>query len=218
MDLKNLLCNKSSTLTVPADMVPYHDHHQEVCLRSPMITFGEFKDNWSYSEDITNSRHSTPSLSSCSSTVSSPTTIYLSHHQQQQRTPATISSPLMSSSSSSPQTRTPWTSSEDFLLQKGYAEGLSWALISSTYLPHRSRGCCWGRFKTLQAKMSEHREWSTTEDHVLLLAIKKHDRLFKQAWKAVAREMGNRNWVDCEMRSFKLSRAVRKQRQRACPY
>ncbi|KAI8062898.1 hypothetical protein BC940DRAFT_228490, partial [Gongronella butleri] len=103
------------------------------------------------------------------------------------------------------QSRTPWTPEEDFLLQKGYSQGLSWALISSTYLPHRSRGCCWGRFKTLQAKISEYREWTGTEDHLLLLAIKKHDRLFKQAWKAVARELGgDRSWRECDARSSKL--------------
>lgn len=50
------------------------------------------------------------------------------------------------------QTRTPWTPDEDYLLQKGYEQGLSWAMISSTYLPSRSRGCCWGRFKTLQSR------------------------------------------------------------------
>ncbi|KAI8142541.1 hypothetical protein BJV82DRAFT_669687 [Fennellomyces sp. T-0311] len=55
-----------------------------------------------------------------------------------------------------PQTRTPWTPVEDVLLERGYKEGLSWAMISSTYLPHRSRGCCWGRFKTLQSK--HHRQ------------------------------------------------------------
>ncbi|KAI8344604.1 hypothetical protein BC941DRAFT_508137 [Chlamydoabsidia padenii] len=128
----------------------------------------------------------------------SPSTLYLS---------ADTSSPPQQQT----QTRTPWTASEDFLLQKGYSQGLSWAMISSTYLPHRSRGCCWGRFKTLQAKMSEHREWSSSEDHLLLLAIKKQDRLFKQAWKAVARELGDRSWRECDVRSSKLNRAVRKQ-------
>ncbi|KAI8393535.1 uncharacterized protein BYT42DRAFT_507127 [Radiomyces spectabilis] len=48
--------------------------------------------------------------------------------------------------------RTPWTPMEDHLLRLGYEQGLSWAMVSSTYLPHRSRGCCWGRFKTLQNK------------------------------------------------------------------
>ncbi|KAI8879686.1 hypothetical protein K501DRAFT_287246 [Backusella circina FSU 941] len=48
--------------------------------------------------------------------------------------------------------RVAWTPNEDTLLQQGYAQGLSWGMISSTYLPHRSRGCCWGRFKMLQSK------------------------------------------------------------------
>jgi hypothetical protein len=55
-------------------------------------------------------------------------------------------------SESTGSTRTPWTPFEDELLRRGYSQGLSWAMISSTYLPHRSRGCCWGRFKTLQNK------------------------------------------------------------------
>ncbi|KAI8332643.1 hypothetical protein BC941DRAFT_474069 [Chlamydoabsidia padenii] len=50
------------------------------------------------------------------------------------------------------QTRVPWTPDEDVLLKQGYEQGLSWAMIASTYLPHRSRGCCWGRFKTLKNK------------------------------------------------------------------
>jgi len=102
------------------------------------------------------------------------------------------------------QTRTPWSSEEDQLLQQGYSQGLSWAMISTVYLPHRSRGCCWGRFKTLQAKSLEQREWSDSEDRLLMLAIKKNSRLFKQAWKAVAQDMGNRNWKECEMRSTKV--------------
>ncbi|KAI8991923.1 hypothetical protein BDF20DRAFT_76360 [Mycotypha africana] len=69
-----------------------------------------------------------------------------SHPNRRQR------SESASSSSNSVQTRTPWTPYEDHLLQQGYDQGLSWAMISSTYLPHRSRGCCWGRFKTLQNK------------------------------------------------------------------
>ncbi|KAI8076805.1 uncharacterized protein BX664DRAFT_343967 [Halteromyces radiatus] len=50
------------------------------------------------------------------------------------------------------QIRVPWTPAEDMLLQQGYEQGLSWAMIAATYLPHRSRGCCWGRFKTLKNK------------------------------------------------------------------
>lgn len=102
------------------------------------------------------------------------------------------------------QTRTPWSSEEDRLLQQGYSQGLSWAMISTVYVPHRSRGCCWGRFKTLQAKSLEQKEWSDSEDRLLMLAIKKNSRLFKQAWKAVAQDMGNRNWKECEMRSTKV--------------
>jgi hypothetical protein len=70
------------------------------------------------------------------------------------------------------QTRTPWTPFEDHLLQQGYDQGLSWAMISSTYLPHRSRGCCWGRFKTLQNKNMVDPNHS-------------HMRHFRRPWKAI---------------------------------
>ncbi|CAO3611828.1 unnamed protein product [Mucor hiemalis] len=103
------------------------------------------------------------------------------------------------------QTRTPWSSEEDQLLQQGYTQGLSWAMISTVYLPHRSRGCCWGRFKTLQSKSLEQKEWSESEDRLLLLAIKKNSRLFKQAWKSVAQDMGNRTWKECENRTMKTA-------------
>ncbi|ORZ00630.1 hypothetical protein BCR43DRAFT_419919, partial [Syncephalastrum racemosum] len=102
------------------------------------------------------------------------------------------------------QTRTPWTAEEDYLLQQGYAQGLSWAMISATYLPHRSRGCCWGRFKTLQTKALEQREWTNTEERMLILAIKKHSHLFNEAWKSVAQDMGDRSWKECEFRSAKI--------------
>ncbi|KAI9022931.1 hypothetical protein CLU79DRAFT_691739, partial [Phycomyces nitens] len=98
-------------------------------------------------------------------------------------------------------TRTPWTPEEDFLLQQGFMQDLSWAMISATYLPHRSRGCCWGRFKTLQTKEIEQREWSNEDDKQLMLVIKNHARLFKQAWKSVAQNMKNRTWRECEFRS-----------------
>lgn len=70
------------------------------------------------------------------------------------------------------QTRMAWTPYEDELLQQGYDEGLSWAMISATYLPHRSRGCCWGRFKTLQSKN-------------LIDPKRQSARLFRRPWKAV---------------------------------
>ncbi|KAI8098558.1 uncharacterized protein BX664DRAFT_319023 [Halteromyces radiatus] len=159
------------------------------------------KNNYLY-----NSCYSSPSSlsSSPSSSYASPLPILASppnspsmKQQRQQRRVTT-------------QTRTPWSSEEDFLLQKGYSQGLSWAMISSTYLPHRSRGCCWGRFKTLQAKALEQREWSDPEDRLLLLAVKKHAKLFKHAWKSVADDMGQRTWRECEIRSFKLGNMVRK--------
>ena len=71
------------------------------------------------------------------------------NHQHQKSKPTKRA---RSNSESYIQTRTPWTPDEDDLLQKGYEQGLSWAMISCTFLPHRSRGCCWGRFKTLQSK------------------------------------------------------------------
>lgn len=103
------------------------------------------------------------------------------------------------------QTRTPWSTEEDQLLQQGYSQGLSWAMISTVYLPHRSRGCCWGRFKTLQSKSMEQKEWSESEDRLLLLAIKKNSKLFKQAWKSVAQDMSNRTWKECESRTMKAT-------------
>ncbi|CAO3631019.1 unnamed protein product [Cunninghamella echinulata] len=71
------------------------------------------------------------------------------------------------------QTRTPWTPMEDELLQKGYEQGLSWAMISATYLPHRSRGCCWGRFKTLQSK------------NLVDIKFQHQTRLARRAWKTM---------------------------------
>lgn len=210
MDLKNLLCNNTTTTTNTTTLI---NDDKDYCSLAPVYMF-DYKDTWSSnSSEITDSPQSSPSLS-LYSTFSSPKTTYLSATtvvEQQQQQSTFIPANNNNNSTSTTQTRTPWTASEDFLLQKGYSQGLSWAMISSTYLPHRSRGCCWGRFKTLQAKMSDHKEWTTSEDQALLLAIKKHDRLFKQAWKAVAREMDNRSWRECDVRASKLSRMVRKQ-------
>ncbi|ORZ23595.1 hypothetical protein BCR42DRAFT_487536 [Absidia repens] len=96
-------------------------------------------------------------------------------HQQQQQAQRHIPDP---SASTPPminqiQTRTPWTPLEDSLLQKGYEQGLSWAMISSTYLPHRSRGCCWGRFKTLQNK------------NLIDVKVQQQLRSAKLAWKTM---------------------------------
>lgn len=125
--------------------------------------------------------------------------------------PQEVSAPCRSANqrtASHAQTRTPWSSEEDQLLQQGYTQGLSWAMISTVYLPHRSRGCCWGRFKTLQSKLLEQKEWSESEDRLLFLAMKKNSRLFKQAWKSVAQDMGNRTWKECESRSMKTATSI----------
>ncbi|KAG2183148.1 hypothetical protein INT43_006143 [Umbelopsis isabellina] len=104
------------------------------------------------------------------------------------------------------QTRVPWRPEEDHLLRQGYEQGLSWTLISARYLPHRSRGCCWGRFKTLQSMEVHRKEWSEKEDDLLRLAVKKHAKLFKQVWRAVAADIGDdRSWRDCRQRAQKIN-------------
>ncbi|ORX54399.1 hypothetical protein DM01DRAFT_1335543 [Hesseltinella vesiculosa] len=79
--------------------------------------------------------------------------------------------PQVTRRSSQTPTRMAWSPYEDELLSQGYEMGLSWAMISSTYLPHRSRGCCWGRFKTLQHKklLSAHKQ--------------RHQRIKTKPWK-----------------------------------
>ena len=142
-----------------------------------------------------------------SSTSTSPSLVY-----------STPSSPTMDTLTNSnramnhSQTRTPWSFKEDQLLQQGYAQGLSWAMVSTVYLPHRSRGCCWGRYKTLQSKSLEQKEWSESEERSLAMAIKKNSKLFKQAWKSVAQEMGTRNWRECENRSTKTTPSIIKKK------
>lgn len=128
-------------------------------------------------------------------------------------TPSTTSTPTSTLRKKNHQTRTPWTTSEDYLLEKGYLQGLSWAMISAKYLPHRSRGCCWGRFKTLQTKCTEKKNWTKSEDRALLGAIKKHTRLFKQAWRSVALDLSERDWRECEIRSARISGLIVQQRQ-----
>lgn len=127
--------------------------------------------------------------------------------------PTVIDNHSVKCSSRKQQTRTPWTASEDYLLEKGYMQGLSWAMISAKYLPHRSRGCCWGRFKTLQTKSTERKNWTESEDRVLLGAIKKHTKLFKQAWKSVAMDLNDRDWKECEIRSARIASLMTQKRQ-----
>lgn len=155
--------------------------------------------------------------SACSSSLSSPSTTSTSPHPYYYSTPSSpeterVSAPTVNNSSESAthynrhsQIRIPWSSKEDQLLQQGVSQGLSWAMISTVYLPHRSRGCCWGRFKTLQSKYVEQKEWSEAEDHQLLWAIKKNSRLFKQAWKMVSQDVNNRTWKECEARAVKAN-------------
>ncbi|GAA5811088.1 hypothetical protein MFLAVUS_004517 [Mucor flavus] len=166
MDIKHLLCH-------PCD--PYSsllEKKQEENLQINTNTLYEQVEFWKHSRS-----NSTQSISSCSSQSSvyrsrSPSPSPAVKHRRRvnseicRRTVSSgdfiITSPQQlyhqntrrnrSNSASYIQTRTPWSPEEDGLLRKGYEQGLSWAMISCTYLPHRSRGCCWGRFKTLQSK------------------------------------------------------------------
>jgi hypothetical protein len=186
MDIQSLLCTQQPVNY--NEKSPIHIHHREP--------------SWS---SCSSSSPSSPNSSSVSYSIPSSPVIDIPSHTTVQRT-------VRNHSSTHSQIRTPWSSEEDQLLQQGYSQGLSWAMISTVYLPHRSRGCCWGRFKTLQAKSLEQREWSESEDRLLMLAIKKNARLFKQAWKAVAQDMGNRSWKECELRSTKVN-IIKKKRQ-----
>ncbi|KAF1806732.1 Homeodomain-like DNA binding domain-containing transcription factor [Mucor lusitanicus] len=133
----------------------------------------------------------TPGRSNSFSSLRAPIPQYHHQHQQEQSRRRTASDVSLTrhhmfiyshpnrrprsesaGNTSNVQTRTPWTPFEDHLLQQGYDQGLSWAMISSTYLPHRSRGCCWGRFKTLQNKNM------VDPNHT-------HMRHFRRPWKAI---------------------------------
>lgn len=144
-----------------------------------------------------------PSSPSAWSSISSKT--FLSEPIKTSRNRIDSSNSMYNNRKSKHQTRTPWTASEDYLLEKGYLQGLSWAMISAKYLPHRSRGCCWGRFKTLQTKSTERKMWTESEDRILLGAIRKHTKLFKHAWKTVAMDLNDRDWRECEIRSARIS-------------
>jgi hypothetical protein len=193
MDIKNLLCNTTTTsndnefTTVVVNNHYQQEQQQQYEKRAfdyyPITTptSPSSLSSWSDASSIS----STNELNSFSPILSPATkTATVKQHQ----------------------TRTPWTSPEDYLLEKGYLQGLSWAMISNKYLPHRSRGCCWGRFKTLQTKStSEKKNWSESEDRVLIGAIKKHARLFRQAWRSVAFDLNDRDWKECEIRSARIS-------------
>ncbi|EPB82126.1 hypothetical protein HMPREF1544_11125 [Mucor circinelloides 1006PhL] len=215
MDIKSLLCSQQSIETNSL----YSPEQKST------IQFHQRQPSWS-SSSCSSSPGSPTSSSSSSSYYSIPSSPEIDIPSSPMTTSVSVATPIPAHTAATvasvtdnagpitqrtnsnrhihSQTRTPWSSEEDQLLQQGYSQGLSWAMISTVYLPHRSRGCCWGRFKTLQAKSLEQREWSDSEDRLLMLAIKKNSKLFKQAWKAVAQDMGNRNWKECEMRSTKV--------------
>lgn len=193
MDIQNLLCPLD--ITSATTCLQDDDNKQQHAY--PETPVSQYHPNSWMSQSPPPPLSPPSSLSSVSSPPTSPSMV------------STTTSPRLSKRqqhrNGGSQTRTPWTWEEDYLLQHGYSQGLSWAAISSTYLPHRSRGCCWGRFKTLQAKALEQREWTEAEDQLLMIAIKKHAHLFKQAWKAVSHELPNRSWRECEFRATKVT-------------
>ncbi|KAG2208648.1 uncharacterized protein EV154DRAFT_459694 [Mucor mucedo] len=185
MDLKYLLCEPISKFAVKAEQrnVDWHANNNATTIYP--TTKGQ---DW-----IMNSPKSMcSSVSTCSSTSTNSGDEYSNHPTKssvtRRRTESDVSltrhhmfiyshpnrRPRSESAgnNNNVQTRTPWTPFEDHLLQQGYDQGLSWAMISSTYLPHRSRGCCWGRFKTLQNKN-------------MVDPTHSHMRHFRRPWKAI---------------------------------
>ncbi|KAI8048597.1 uncharacterized protein B0P05DRAFT_564350 [Gilbertella persicaria] len=191
MDLQHLLCNATTSESYPYKPELQYEKQEFEYYPSP-------DQLWSSASSISSVSESSSATVASLSPISSPSMVSRINH----------------STNKHHQTRTPWTSSEDFLLEKGYLQGLSWAMISAKYLPHRSRGCCWGRFKTLQTKSTDKKNWSEYEDRILLESIKKHERLFKQAWRAVSLDLKERDWKECELRSTRISGLMLAQRKR----
>ncbi|KAI9311072.1 hypothetical protein BX666DRAFT_2000467 [Dichotomocladium elegans] len=212
MDIKSLLCSPhiacgtTTFLNGSDNLEKTLDHHG---WSSALSHNSFFDDNSTSSSPDMSSRcfNTSPAPTVASSPLSSPTTLPTLFPRPSRSAPMAdaVAPATVALRKSSHQTRTPWTREEDYLLQRGYNQGLSWAMVSTTYLPHRSRGCCWGRFKTLKSKAVEQREWTEVEEHLLANSLKKNSRLFKQAWKAVARDMPNRSWRDCESRFHKVA-------------
>ncbi|KAI8138397.1 hypothetical protein BJV82DRAFT_631363 [Fennellomyces sp. T-0311] len=203
MDIKNLLNTQQQQ----------HHFFDSNGNKDEIVEFPKSPMTWSTASSYSTAGSPASSYSSPPSPPTSPTAVLpplTNVLQLQQR-----DSRQSNKGGSTPQTRTPWTPEEDYLLEQGYSQGLSWAMISATYLPHRSRGCCWGRYKTLQSKAMEQREWTNAEDRLLMLAVKKNSRLFKKAWKTVADEIGCRSWKECELRSTKLTGVIRKKQHHA---
>ena len=154
MDIKNLLCTSNTTTVTPLSHPTVMDCMPLYSSKSPVETYQHSPVCWSSSSSAAST--DSPSDLSFYSTLPSPLAT----------TPPTspTAAPSRRPTARVSQTRTPWTPKEDYLLRQGYAEGLSWAMISFHDLPHRSRGCCWGRFKMLQTKTVEQREWSEAEE------------------------------------------------------
>ncbi|KAI9260203.1 hypothetical protein BY458DRAFT_516464 [Sporodiniella umbellata] len=143
MDIRHLLCESISKFDVHQPHIKPKDQHSSLYShsKSPQRVCSSFSSpslssNNSVHEDIAPSSHRRRAFSDIGETRAF---VYTNHR-------------VRSRSANSPPTRTPWTPYEDDLLRYGYSQGFSWAAVSSNYLPHRSRGCCWGRFKTLQSK------------------------------------------------------------------
>ncbi|KAG2201887.1 hypothetical protein INT46_006697 [Mucor plumbeus] len=167
-----------------------HQQPNSMLLSSPKSVCSSLSTCSSTSSNSSNEDYiATPGRSNSFSSLHAPIPQY--HHQQEQSRRRTASDVSLTrhhmfiyshpnrrprsesaGNTNNVQTRTPWTPFEDHLLQQGYDQGLSWAMISSTYLPHRSRGCCWGRFKTLQNKNMVDPSHS-------------HMRHFRRPWKAI---------------------------------
>ncbi|KAI8877766.1 hypothetical protein K501DRAFT_306089 [Backusella circina FSU 941] len=182
MDIKYLLCESNMPLATKAKPTFKDNHHHHEIWTAPL----------SSPKSTCSSISTCSSSSSCDSEIGSPASSRSSSfsypsNQKRRRTASDVSITRHrmfiyshphrrprseSAGNSAVQTRTPWTPFEDQLLQQGYDQGLSWAMISSTYLPHRSRGCCWGRFKTLQNKNMVDPNHS-------------HMRHFRRPWKAI---------------------------------
>lgn len=192
MDLKYLLCEPISKFAIKAEQrnVDWHANNNTTTIYSTTTNVPTKGQDW-----IMNSPKSMcSSISTCSSTSTNSGDEYMNNHPTKssvtrRRTESDVSltrhhmfiyshpnrrprSESAGNNNNNVQTRTPWTPFEDHLLQQGYDQGLSWAMISSTYLPHRSRGCCWGRFKTLQNKN-------------MVDPTHSHMRHFRRPWKAI---------------------------------
>lgn len=198
--------NSKPYSSVISEKQEWNSFQQPVLIESPKSTCSSISTCSSASTNSGDEYLNTPGKSHSFSSLRSSSSSSKQHYQQQQqqqprrRTASDVSlnrhhmfiyshpnrRPRSESAgnNNNVQTRTPWTPFEDHLLQQGYDQGLSWAMISSTYLPHRSRGCCWGRFKTLQNKN-------------MVDPTHSHMRHFRRPWKAIDfsnnNESGKRN-------------------------